>query len=104
MSAPQNWLSRIIGQARRRIDRIIPVFERIAERDAIIEAIKEHPNGKALMQDSRLPDSVWIGLGVANAVERQIRRDPSLMTAEPEVQASWAILDELGLPIPDPDV
>jgi hypothetical protein len=100
---PSNWLSKIIEEARK-IDRLLPFFERKAERDAIIAAIKSHPKGKPLAAHPNLPEVVWAALGVANAREREIKKDPKTKTASPAVAASWFIFEELGVPLPDVEV
>jgi hypothetical protein len=101
--AAPNWASKEIERIRGQISRIIPRRERKAEAEAIVAAIKAHPKGAALAKHPDLYDAVWEALGIANAVQRDKERDPSLMTASPAIQASWHIFEDLGLPIPEPD-
>jgi hypothetical protein len=100
---PSNWLSKIIEEKRATIDRLIPFIERKAERDAIVAAIKDHPNGQPLARNPHLSDVVWAALGVANDREREAKRNPNDATASPAIQASWFIFEELELPIPEPE-
>ena len=103
--APPNWLSKIIEQKRRVIERPIPLVERRAERDAIVDAIvdaiKSHPTGAILAEHADLPDVIFAALGIANECEREARRNPKPMAASPAVQASWFAFVELGVPHPD---
>jgi hypothetical protein len=99
--SPPNWLSKIIEEKRRVIERPIPLVERRAERDAIVEAIKVHPTGAVLAEHADLPDVILAALGIANECERQARRNPKATAASPAVQASWFAFVELGVPHPD---
>lgn len=98
--APSNWLSVIIAEKRRDIQRLIPAREQKAERDAIVSAIKSHRDGAALAKKPELEEVVFLSLAVANNVEREALRNPTIMTASPAIQASWFVFDELDLDRP----
>lgn len=98
--APSNWLSKVFKQKRESIERILPFFERKAERDAIVAAIQGHPKGAELANKPNLADVVWAAIGVANQAERDQKRNP-VMRASPDIKASWFVFDELGVPLPD---
>jgi hypothetical protein len=97
---PPNWLSKIIEEKRRKIERVIPLIERRAERDAIVESIKKHPNGQPLAASPDLADIVWAALGIANQCDCDAVANPDSMTASAAVQASWFIFRELELQLP----
>ena len=59
------WLSELIEQRRIVSAGPIPFDERKAERDAIVAAIREHPEGQRLAVMEDLPDIVWAALGAA---------------------------------------
>jgi hypothetical protein len=99
--APSNWLSRIIEENRGVIDRLVPFVEKKAERDAIVEAIKAHPQGGPLADSPYLLDVIWAALGVANDREREAKRSLHVVTVSPTIHASWFVFDELGLPLPE---
>jgi hypothetical protein len=101
--APSNWLSNIIAAVRKSIKRLRPFREQRDERDAIVAAIKAHAMGEPLAQHAELHEVVWSALGIANHLERVAKRHPEIMTASPDIQASWFIFDELGLPRPEPE-
>jgi len=95
-----NWLSEIIEQNRRKSDRLIPLVERKAERDAIVAAIKAHPEGQSLAAVASLPDIVWAALGAAYHWEQEAQRNPHIAMAPPAVHASWLIIN-MARPHPD---
>lgn len=92
---PPSWLSKIIKECRK-IERILPFMERAAERDAIVAAIKASPEGVAFAKHKNLSEVVNAALGVANNKEREIKRNPGIMTGSPETTAASFIADELG--------
>jgi hypothetical protein len=100
--AISNWLSDIFEEKRHQIDRILPVVERRAERDAIVAAIKQHPDGEPLAAQDNLDEVIMLGLGIANKCEREAKKNANVMTASPAIQASWFVFDELDLPHPVP--
>jgi hypothetical protein len=100
--ALNNWLSDIFEEKRHQVDCILPVVERRTERDAIVAAIKQHPDGESLASKDNLDEVIMLGLGIANKCEREAKKNPKVMTASPAIQASWFVLDELGLPHPEP--
>jgi hypothetical protein len=99
--APSNWLSGIIEEQRRKIERLRPRIERRDERDAIVEAIKAHPEGAPLAANPGLADIVSAALDVADERERELKAKPDLMAPSPAVQASFFIFEKLGLPVPE---
>src|SRR5687767_5476269 len=101
--APSNWLAKVFKEIREGVSRIRPRAERRAERDAIIAEIKSHPNGRELAMHPELEAVVWEAIGVAIAAQREIDRNPGIMTASPDIHASWFVFDELGLPHPEPE-
>jgi hypothetical protein len=88
-----NWLSAIIEEHRRPCDRWIPLDERKAERDAIVAAIRGHPDGKGLAAIPNLADIVWAALGEAYHWEQEAQRNPHLPMTPPAVHASWLIVN-----------
>jgi hypothetical protein len=86
-----NWLSEIIEARRIVSDRPIPLEQRKAERDAIVAAIKEHPEGEQLAVLEELPDMVWAALGAAYNWERQLQRSAELAPTSPAIHASLLI-------------
>ena len=48
LESRSNWLSEIFGEMRHANERPIPLLERKAERDAIVTAIRSHPQGQKL--------------------------------------------------------
>ena len=88
-----NWLSEIIEANRHISDRPIPLLERKAERDAILAAIKSHPEGRLLEALPDLPDLVWEALGAAYHLERDAQRSPHLVLTPPAIYASQFILN-----------
>jgi hypothetical protein len=94
-----NWLSGLIGEKRRAIDRWLPRLERRAEAKAIVEAIRQHPDGKALANHPELESIMWEALGVANAIDEEIRKNPVLRVSG-NVAASLYIFKETGVPVP----
>ncbi len=88
---PPNWLSEIIKDARE-IDKRRPRLERRAEIDAILVAIRRHPAGAAFCDDPSLSPTINEALDIADQAEEHQDKHPDLMTASPEVQASWRIL------------
>lgn len=99
---PSNWLSKIIEEKRRTIDRRIPRRERKAECEAIVAAVKGHPQGKPLADHPKLEEAVLAALDLADELEREAERNP-VPTASPAIQASWLIFEKLGLPQPEPE-
>lgn len=75
-------------------DRPIPLDERKAKRDAIVAAIKEHPEGQRLAMMPELPDMVWAALGAAYHWEREIKQNPHVVMASPAIHASLVIFSE----------
>lgn len=89
-----NWLSEIF-QARRIVsDRPIPLDERKAERDAIVAAIKEHPESGQLAVLEELPDLVWAALGAAYHWQQHLLRNPHDSQTSPEIHASLLIFSD----------
>ena len=88
-----NWLSAIVEENRRPSDRWIPLDERKAERDAIVAAIKAHPDGQSLAALPNLPDIVWGALGAAYHWEQEAQRNPHIPMTPPAVHASWLIFN-----------
>jgi hypothetical protein len=83
-----NWLSEIIEAKRIVSDRPIPLLTRKAERDAIVDAIKSHPQGQVLAAMPDLPDLVWEALGAAYHLERDAQQSPHVLMASPAIHAS----------------
>ena len=100
-NAPANWLSEIIEHHRSDVSRFLPDFERRAERDAIVEAIKTHPTGAALASHRDLPEIVFQALQLANDRDREEVGDAMEVAASPAVHASWFIFTQLDIPHPD---
>ena len=86
-----NWLSEVIEQRRIVSDGPIPLDERKAERDAIVAAIRGHPEGQRLAVMEALPDMVWAALGAAYHWEQESKRNPHLSMATPAIHASQII-------------
>ncbi|MEX2142548.1 MAG: hypothetical protein WD894_25060 [Pirellulales bacterium] len=86
-----NWLSEIIEQLRIVRDGPIPLAERKVERDAIVAAIKQHPEGQSLAALQELPDIVWAALGAAYHWEQQSKQNPHLSMASPAIHGSHVI-------------
>jgi hypothetical protein len=97
---PSNWLSAIIKQKRAEITRRLKFLERREEQHAILDAIKKHELGAPLAANKSLADVVLASLAVAAAREHEFEKNPKLMSASPEVQASWFIFEELDLQVP----
>lgn len=97
--APGNWLSKKIEAIRKEVKGL---FEMRRERNQIIDAIHADTRGAQLAKKPDLKDAVMAGLAVANAVDRAQRRKQE-MTASAAIQASWAIFEELGEPVPEPE-
>lgn len=97
---PSNWLSEIIKHARTAITRRLKFLERRKEQQAIVDAIKKHELGAPLAANKNLAEIVLASLAVAAAREHELEKNPKLMSASPEVQASWFIFEELDLPLP----
>ncbi len=94
---PETWLGQIIRECRK-IDMWLPWRERQAEHDCIVSKIKacegeDHP----FTSNVHLSDAVFESLGVAAAREKQIKRDPKLMTGSPHEVAARHIIDVLGI-------
>jgi hypothetical protein len=94
--APSNWLSKIISEKRRTIERLSPRQQNEAECAAIMEAIKAHPQGKPLADHPKLQDALLGALILADEMDRQARIHPVLW-APTDIQASWLVFDKLGL-------
>ena len=90
-----NWLSEIIEQYRRASDRPVPLIERKAERDAIVAAIKAHPQGEALAAMPDIGDVVWAALGAAHHFERDAQQNQ--LISSPAIQASLVIFSAARL-------
>jgi hypothetical protein len=88
-----NWLSEIIEEKRQTGDRPIPLFERKAERDAIVMAIRAHPNGQLLAAIKDLDDVIWESLGVARHQEQEAKENPHIEMPSAAIQASLFILN-----------
>jgi hypothetical protein len=91
-----NWLSGIIQERRIVSDRPIPLDQRKAERDAIVAAIREHPEGQCLADIDNLPDIVWAAMGSAYHWEQESKRNPHLDRASPAIHASIHILSTVS--------
>ena len=74
-------------------DRPIPLLERKAERDAVVTAIRSHPEGQNLAVIPDLADVVWAALGVAHNREREARENPHIEMPSPAIQASLCVFD-----------
>ena len=85
------WLSELIEQRRIVSAGPIPFDERKAERDAIVAAIREHPEGQRLAVMEDLPDIVWAALGAAYHWEQESKRNSHLLMAPPAIHASQII-------------
>jgi len=88
-----NWLSEIIEEKRQSGERPIPLFERKAERDAIVMAIRAHPNGQWLAAHKDLDDLVWEALGVARHQEQEAKDNPHIEMPSAAIQASLFIFN-----------
>lgn len=88
-----NWLSEIIEEKRQVSNRPVPFFERKAERDAIVMAIRAHPQGQRLATIPELADVVWEALGVAHTQELENRDNAHLALPTPAVKASLFIFE-----------
>ena len=86
-----NWLSEIIEQFRIVRDGPIPLAERKVERDAIVAAIKQHPEGQRLAAMEVLPDIVWAALGAAYHWEQESKKNPHLAMVSPAIHGSQVI-------------
>ncbi len=92
-----NWLSEIIETKRIVSDRPIPLLERKAERDAIVEAVRAHPQGQVLAAMPELPDLVWEALGSAYHWERDAKQSPHMLMSSPAIHASLVIFSRAGI-------
>ena len=88
-----NWLSEIIEEKRQSGDRPIPLFERKAERDAIVMAIRAHPKGLWLAANKDLDDLVWEAQGVARHQEQEAKENPHIEMPSAAIQASLFIFN-----------
>jgi hypothetical protein len=88
LESRSNWLSEIFDEMRHASERPIPLLERKAERDAIVTAIKSHPQGQKLAATTDLADLVWAALGVAHNREQDQKQNPHLEMPSPAIQAS----------------
>jgi hypothetical protein len=88
-----NWLSEIIEEKRQSGDRPIPLFERKAERDAIVMAIRAHPQGQWLAAHKDLDDLVWEALGVARHQEQEAKENPHIEMPSAAIKASLFIFN-----------
>ncbi len=94
---PPNWLSEIFREARK-IDRIIPIVEQMAERNCVVEKIKSEPKGARFASHPNLSEAVFAALGVANDVERRQKRQP-MPGPGPNTSAAIFLADELNEPL-----
>jgi hypothetical protein len=88
-----NWLSEIFEETRHASDFPTPLFERKAQRDAIVMAIRGHPQGQTLAATADLDDLVWEALGVAHTWQQQAKQNPHVLMASPAIHASLFILN-----------
>jgi hypothetical protein len=86
-----NWLSQIIEANLIASDLPIPWQRRIAERDAVVEAIRTHPDGQQLATLADLPDVVWGAMGAAHHRQSEIERNPHIAMSSPALYASQVI-------------
>ena len=88
-----NWLSEIFEEKRHTGGQPIPLFERKAERDAIVMAIRADPNGQALAARGDIDDLVWEALGVARHQEQEAKDNPHIEMPSAAIKASLFIFN-----------
>jgi hypothetical protein len=96
---PETWLGNII-KGSRKIKRWIKWLELRAETDDIMKKMKAHPKSAAVIaatDEEALVNLVQAALAVADHVEDEVKKDPSLMTGQPEEQAALYIARRLNI-------
>lgn len=83
----------------RKITRFIPFIERAAETDCILSNVNRADSMSLKGMDQKvLKDAVHGALSVADHVEVQQKKNPSLMMGQPEEQAAEFLRNALQLP------